>query len=184
MDDDLISSVKRDKKSWFGSDRTTMFQSVKPNNRYFTGLVNQTVNAFVASTKEYLLEKDPALLYSMKSKPLHKKYQDTVAADNVAATSEIVFEKKEEIIKKAVEEVVKVPNPLDQYQEDMKKKRQEQSDKRTQMSVGNQLRFSATAKKDPNRGMGRVSAYPAINVGKLGHSQSWKNKIPKKYEYY
>ena len=184
MDDDLISSIKRDKQSWFGLDRTTKFQSVEPNHRYFTGLVNQTVNSFVTSTKDYLLEKDPALLYSMKNKPLPKKYQEKVAADNTAATSEIISEKKEEIIKEAVEKVVQVLNPLDQYQEDMKKKRQEQLDKRSQISIANPLRFSATVKKDPDRGMGWVTASGPINQGKLGHSQSWRNVKKKKYEYY
>ena len=75
MDDDLISSIKRDKQSWFGNDRKTNFKSAEPNHRYFTGLVHQVVDSFVTSTKDYLLEKDPALLYSMKNKPLPKKYQ-------------------------------------------------------------------------------------------------------------
>ena len=99
MNDDLISSVKRDKKNWFGLYRTTKFKSVEPNNRYFTGLVHQVVDSFVTSTKDYLLEKDPALLYSMKNKPLPKKYQKKIAVDNAAPTSEIISEKKEEIIK-------------------------------------------------------------------------------------
>ena len=30
MNDDLISSVKRDKKNWFGLDRTTKFKAVEP----------------------------------------------------------------------------------------------------------------------------------------------------------
>jgi hypothetical protein len=184
MNDDLISSVKRDKKNWFGLDRTTKFKSVEPNNRYFTGLVHQVVDSFVTSTKDYLLEKDPALLYSMKNKPLPQKYQKKIAADNTAPTSEIISEKKEEIIKEVVEEAVQVLNPLDQYQEDMKKKRQEQLDKRSQINIGNQLRFSATVKKDPDRGMGWVSASGSINQGKLGHSQSWKFKSSKKFEYY
>ena len=184
MNDDLISSVKRDKKNWFGLDRTTKFKSVEPNNRYFTGLLHQVVDSFVTSTKDYLLEKDPALLYSMKNKPLPKKYQKKIAVDNTAPTSEIISEKKEEIIKEVVEEVAQVLNPLDQYQEDIKKKRQEQLDKRSQINIGNQLRFSATVKKDPHRGMGWVSASGSINQGKLGHSQSWKFKSSKKFEYY
>ena len=184
MDDDLISSIKRDKQSWFGLDRTTKFQSVEPNHRYFTGLVHQVVDSFVTSTKDYLLEKDPALLYSMKNKPLPKKYQEKVAADNTAATPEIISEKKEEMIKEAVEKVVQVLNPLDQYQEDMKKKRQEQLDKRSQISIGSPLRFSATVKKDPDRGMSWVDAHESINRGRLGHSQSWKYKEKKKYNYY
>ena len=94
MNDDLISSVKRDKKNWFGLDRTTKFKSVEPNNRYFTGLVHQVVDSFVTSTKDYLLEKDPALLYSMKNKPLPKKYQKKIAVDNTVPTSEIISEKK------------------------------------------------------------------------------------------
>ena len=148
MNDDLISSVKRDKKNWFGLDRTTKFKSVEPNNRYFTGLVHQVVDSFVTSTKDYLLEKDPALLYSMKNKPLPKKYQKKIAVDNAAPTSEIISEKKEEIIKEVVEEVAQVLNPLDQYQEDIKKKRQEQLDKRTQTSVEKQSLFLVRPKKD------------------------------------
>jgi hypothetical protein len=70
------------------------------------------------------------------------------------------------------------------YQEDMKKKRQEQLDKRSQISIGNPLRFSATVKKDPDRGMGWVDAHESINRGRLGHSQSWKYKEKKKYNYY
>ena len=48
----------------------------------------------------------------------------------------------------------------------------------------NQFRFSAAPKKDPNCGMGWVNPFTSINQGKLGHSQSWKFKSPKKYEYY
>ena len=183
MNDDLISSVKRDKKNWFGLDRTTKFKSAEPNNRYFTGLVHQVVDYFVTNSKDYLLEKDHELLYSMKNKPLPKKYQKKIAVDNAAPTSEIISEKKE-IIKEVVEEVAHVLNPLDQYQEDIKKKRQEQLDKRSQINIGNQLRFSAKVKKDPHRGMGWVSASGSINQGKLGHSQSWKFKSSKKFEYY
>ena len=119
----------------------------------------------------------------MKNKPLPKKYQKKIAVDNAAPTSEIISEKKE-VIKEVVEEVAQVLNPLDQYQEDIKKKRQEQLDKRSQINIGNQLRFSATVKKDPHRGMGWVNASGSINQGKLGHSQSWKFKSSKKFEYY
>ena len=103
-----------------------------------------------------------------------------------ADVKEIIFiiSKKKEVIKDVVEEVAQVLNPLDQYQEDIKKKRQEQLDKRSQINIGNQLRFSATVKKDPDRGMGWVNASGSINQGKLGHSQSWKFKSSKKYEYY
>ena len=48
-------------------------------------------------------------------------------------------------------------SPLDQYQEDQKKKRQEQLDKQKKMQ--NQLRFSAAPKKDPNCGMGWVDPF-------------------------
>ncbi len=53
-----------------------------------------------------------------------------------------------------------------------------------QKKMQNQLRFSAAPKKDPNCGMGWVDPFTSINQGKLGHSQSWKFKSSKKYEYY
>jgi hypothetical protein len=83
-----------------------------------------------------------------------------------------------------VKETVAAPSELDRYQEDIKKKRQEQLDKRSQISIGNPLRFSGTVKKDPRRGMGWVTASGPINKGKLGHSQSWRNVKKKKFEYY
>jgi len=46
------------------------------------------------------------------------------------------------------------------------------------------LSFSAGAKKDPCRGMRFVNPNESINKGKLGHSQTWKYKKQKKYEYY
>ena len=39
-------------------------------------------------------------------------------------------------------------------------------------------------RKDPNCGMRFVSAYGPVNIGTFGHSQTWKYKKKKKYEYY
>ena len=97
--------------------------------------------------------------------------------------------KVRELLKKAtklkkqnkIEEVVQVRSELDQYQEDLKRKRQEQLDKRTQTSVEKQSLFLVRPKKDPHRGMCWVDPYPSINQGRLGHSQVWTEKKPKRY---
>jgi hypothetical protein len=177
MDDDLISSIKRDKQSWFGNDRKTNFKSAEPNHRYFMGKIKEEVESFLTENKTYLLEHNPALLYTMRGQPVPKKYLDKVAAGNTVATSETISEKKEKVI----EEVVQVRSELDQYQEDLKRKRQEQLDKRTQTSVEKQSLFLVRPKKDPHRGMCWVDPYPSINQGRLGHSQVWTEKKPKRY---
>ena len=66
----------------------------------------------------------------------------------------------------------------------MKKKRQLELEKQRQPSLASKIVFSSRPKKDPRRGMCWVTASGPINQGKLGHSQSWKFKSPKKYEYY
>ena len=97
--------------------------------------------------------------------------------DGIASFHRTGEEKKEKVI----EEVVQVRSELDQYQEDLKRKRQEQLDKRTQTSVEKQSLFLVRPKKDPHRGMCWVDPYPSINQGRLGHSQVWTEKKPKRY---
>ena len=41
-----------------------------------------------------------------------------------------------------------------------------------------------TVKKDLNCGMGFVNPHKIIHQNKLGHSQSWRFKKQKKYQYY
>ena len=76
-------------------------------------------------------------------------------------------------------------NELEAYHKQREEKRkQELLDKRSQISLVKPLSFSAGAKKDPCRGMRFVNPNESINKGKLGHSQTWKYKKQKKYEYY
>jgi hypothetical protein len=75
-DKNKISVVKRDKKSWFSLDRRNKFLSVNPNRRYFTYKIKEITESFLNNNKDYLLKNDPALLYSMRGKPVPKKYQN------------------------------------------------------------------------------------------------------------
>ena len=63
MDKNKTSSVKKDKRSWFGKDRKTSFRSCNPNNRYFNGKIKEVQKTFIHQNKEYLEQHNPELLY-------------------------------------------------------------------------------------------------------------------------
>lgn len=184
MSNDKISLMRLNKRKWFGKDRKTKLKYTEQNHHFFMTKIKEETESFLTKNKDYLLKHDPALLYAMRDKPVPKKYQRKVAADIPAATPQPVAIAEPLATKEVVVEQTGPLNPLDQYQEDQKKKRQEQLDKQKQMKKQNQFRFSAAPKKDPHCGMGWVDPFTSINQGKLGHSQSWKFKSSKKYEYY
>ena len=160
MDEDKISSIKKEKRSWFGKDRKTSFRSCNPNDRYFNARIKEVQETFLNESNKYLEQHDPGLLYNIKNKPLPKKQKKT-------------------IIKTSRED-----NELDKYQKEREQKRKEEMVKRTQINVAKPFSFSETGKKDPCRGMRWVNGFDSINKGRLGHSQSFKYKKERKYEYY
>jgi hypothetical protein len=158
MDEDKISSIKKEKRSWFGKDRKTSLRSAIPNNRYFNARIKEAQETFLNESNKYLEQHDPGLLYNIKNKPLPKKQKKT-------------------IIKTSRED-----SELDKYQKEREQKRKEELVKRTQISVAKPFSFSETGKKDPCRGMRWVNPFESINQTRLGHSQSWRdNKSKKKY---
>jgi hypothetical protein len=159
MDEDKISSIKKEKRSWFGKDRKTSFRSCNPNDRYFNARIKEAQETFLNESSKYLEQHDPGLLYNIKNKPLPKKQKKT-------------------IIKTSRED-----NELDKYQKEREQKRKEELVKRTQISVAKPFSFSETGKKDPCRGMRWVNPFESINQTRLGHSQSWRGNKSKK-EFY
>ena len=159
MDEDKISSVKKEKRSWFGKDRKTSFRSCNPNDRYFNARIKEAQETFLNESSKYLEQHDPGLLYNIKNKPLPKKQKKT-------------------IIKTSRED-----NELDKHQKEREQKRKEELVKRTQISVAKPFSFSETGKKDPCRGMRWVNPFESINQTRLGHSQSWRGNKSKK-EFY
>ena len=159
MDEDKISSIKKEKRSWFGKDRKTSFRSCNPNDRYFNARIKEVQETFLKESNKYLEQHDPGLLYNIKNKPLPK-------------------EQKKTIIKTSTED-----NELDKYQKEREQKRKEELVKRTQISVAKPFSFSETGKKDPCRGMRWVNPFESINQTRLGHSQTWRDNKSKK-EYY
>jgi len=159
MDEDKISSIKKEKRSWFGKDRKTSFRSCNPNDRYFNARIKEVQETFLKESNKYLEQHDPGLLSSIKNKPLPKKQKKT-------------------IIKTSRED-----NELDKYQKEREQKRKEELVKRTQISVAKPFSFSETGKKDPCRGMRWVNPFESINQTRLGHSQSWRGNKSKK-EFY
>ena len=159
MDEDKISSIKKEKRSWFGKDRKTSFRSCNPNDRYFNERIKEAQETFLNESNKYLEQHDPGFLYNIKNKPLPK-------------------EQKKTIIKTSRED-----NELDKYQKEREQKRKEELVKRTQISVAKPFSFSETGKKDPCRGMRWVNPFESINQTRLGHSQTWRDNKSKK-EYY
>jgi hypothetical protein len=159
MDEDKISSIKKEKRSWFGKDRKTSFRSCNPNDRYFNARIKEAQETFLNESNKYLEQHDPGFLYNIKNKPLPKKQKKT-------------------IIKTSRED-----NELDKYQKEREQKRKEDLVKRTQISVAKPFSFSETGKKDPCRGMRWVNPFESINQTRLGHSQSWRGNKSKK-EFY
>ena len=159
MDEDKISSIKKEKRSWFGKDRKTSFRSCNPNDRYFNGKLKEVQETFLNESNKYLEQHDPGLLYNIKNKPLPKKQKKT-------------------IIKTSRED-----NELKKYQKEREQKRKEELVKRTQISVAKPFSFSETGKKDPCRGMRWVNPFESINQTSLGHSQGWRDNKSKN-EFY
>ena len=159
MDEDKISSIKKEKRSWFGKDRKTSFRSCNPNDRYFNARIKEVQETFLNESSKYLEQHDPGLLYNIKNKLLPKKQKKT-------------------IIKTSRED-----NELDKYQKEREQKRKEELVKRTQISVAKPFSFSEIGKKDPCRGMRWVNPFESINQTRLGHSQSWRGNKSKK-EFY
>jgi len=159
MDEDKISSIKKEKRSWFGKDRKTSFRSCNPNDRYFNARIKEVQETFLKESSKYLEQHDPGLLYNIKNKPLPKKQKKT-------------------IIKTSRED-----NELDKHQKEREQKRKEELVKRTQISVAKPFSFSEIGKKDPCRGMRWVNPFESINQTRLGHSQSWRGNKSKK-EFY
>ncbi len=159
MDEDKISSIKKEKRSWFGKDRKTSFRSCNPNDRYFNARIKEVQETFLKESNKYLEQHDPGLLYNIKNKPLPKKQKKT-------------------IIKTSRED-----NELDKHQKEREQKRKEELVKRTQISVAKPFSFSEIGKKDPCRGMRWVNPFESINQTRLGHSQSWRGNKSKK-EFY
>ena len=73
--DEKISSIKKNKKSWFNKDRKTKFSQTNLNNRYFNKLLKKQNEDFLKANSETLKENNPELYYSMINRPLPKKYQ-------------------------------------------------------------------------------------------------------------
>ena len=73
--DEKISSIKKDKKIWFNKDLKTKFRQTNLNNRYFNKLLKKQNEDFLKMNGETLKANNPELYYSIKNKPLPKKYQ-------------------------------------------------------------------------------------------------------------
>ena len=176
MSNDKISSIAKNKGRWLTKERKSKTGQSPTGSRFFNAKIKALNETFLTDNKEYIEQNNPALPYMLRNKPVPKKYQPKVTTEIPVVVKSVTPEIQKEKSERQDE--------LQKFLENKDKERQEESRKIREEHLRPKISWTAETKKDPNRGMGRVSAYPAINVGKLGHSQSWKNKVLKKYEYY
>ena len=170
MDERKLSSIKRAKLRRLSHNRKHKVGQTNLNNRYFMRLIKKATDDFLKVHGEQIKKDRPEVFYSMINRPLPKKYQ------------------KEEVIKHVeVKPTVSNPfreNELSEYLKQRDIERKAEVEKiRSEQKESMKLSFSV-GRKDPNRGMRFVSAHGPVNINRFGHSQSWKYKKEKKYEYY
>jgi len=139
---------------------------------------------FYHNNKEAMKIKDPKLYEFYKAEFGQKKSRSKpkvkLKSDfNVASSKDL---KHEERLNLKGSEDVKKEDELSRYQKQREMERKKKLDQLKQHQL-RPIKFE-THRKDPCRGMGWVDARSSINTGKLGHSQSWKFKREKKYDYY
>ena len=126
-----------------------------PNNRYFMRLIKKANDDFLSVHGDRIKKENPEVYYSMINKPLPKKYKKPgKLLTPVNAHLEYKTVDIPKVVKK-VEEKKEIPT----------------------------LKFT-TIKKDPYCGMRWVNPFTPTNVGRLGHSQVFKFKKERKYNYY
>lgn len=145
--------------------------------------IKQLEKDFYHKNKEMMKMKD-SKLYQFYKKEFSRKKQTTTSLQSLNTTTTKSSDTKEQIGMPTVDEAVAGVSELDAYHKQRDCERSAALDlMKQQQQAPVSIKFK-TFCKDPNRGMGWVSAHPAINNEKLGHSQSWKFKVEKKYRYY
>ena len=172
--DEKISSIKKDKKIWFNKDLKTKFRQTNLNNRYFNKLLKKKTEDFLKMNGETLKENNPGLYYSIKNKPLPKKYQKPsypIAPVNAYVPEQSKFSKEE----------------LDLQ---MEKELELKKEKEAKALAAKQKKAKEIALENYRQRLRKeVSAifickpqdnHRWVSVG----SDSYQNKYKKKYEYY
>ena len=153
MDPRKLSSIKRNKKKWFGKERKTRFRQTNLNNHYFMRQIKKANDDYLSVHGDRIKKENPEVYYSMINKPLPKKYKKPEKLlTPVNANLEYKTDDIPKVVKK-VEEKKEIPT----------------------------LKFT-TLRKDPNRGMRWVNPNIPINQGKLGPSRIIRKK-DKRYYY-
>tara|TARA_A100001015_G_scaffold254169_1_gene294835 strand:+ start:5021 stop:5479 length:459 start_codon:yes stop_codon:yes gene_type:complete len=152
MDYSRISSLKKNKKHWL-KGRKSAGVKTNLNNHYFMRLIKKANDDYLSVHGDRIKRENPEVYYSMKNKPLPKKYKKLdILQTPVNAHLEYKIDDVPKVVKK-VEEKKEIPT----------------------------LKFT-TLRKDPNRGMRWVNPNIPINQGKLGSSRIIRKK-DKRYYY-
>jgi len=175
IDPNKVSNFKNYEPSYHKYSSFCM--KTKPNNRYFKGelkRLNQEMRDNFCT--EELKKENPAHYYSMMGRKLPKKYQEkpkvqiTPLNAYVPPQSKLSKEELELQMKKEAEErKIKEQKAYEKKQEEMKEKQRREYNQRT-FDKQQSLVFWCDAYEQGN--------YRSI------HSEEYKSKTEKKYEYY
>ena len=143
--------------------------------------IKEIEKEFYQKNKEAMKIRDPEL-YEFYRQEFGQKKKIGAKSKSDLKTVSCKDPKLEERLNLKGSEDVKREDELSRYQKEREIERKKKLDQLRQHPL-RPMKFE-TYRKDPCRGMGWVDARSSINTGKLGHSQSWKFKREKKYDYY
>jgi len=175
IDPNKVSNFKNTKMSYH--KHSTFCMKTKPNKRYFNGEVKRLTQEMRNNLcTEELKQKDPALYYCRLGRKLPKKYQEkpkvqiTPVNAYVPPQSKLSKEELELQMKQEAEErKIKEQKAYEKKQEEIREKQRKEYNQRT-FDKQQSLIFWCDAYTQGN--------YRSI------HSEEYKSKTEKKYEYY
>ena len=173
--DEKISSIKKDKKIWFNKDLKTKFRQTNLNNRYFNKLLKKQNEDFLKMNGETLKENNPGLYYSIKNKPLPKKYQKPsypIAPVNayVPPQSKLSYEE----LQKQMDEERRIKKEKEEKALQIKREKEKEAER---------LRMHREAVARERRIIFPCNAHDNHRWTSI-HSEAYQRKYNKKYEYY
>ena len=173
--DEKISSINKDKKIWFDKNRKTKFCQTNLNNSYFNKLLKKKTEDFLKMNGETLKENNPGLYYSIKNKPLPKKYQKPsypIAPVNayVPPQSKLSYEE----LQKQMDEERRIKKEKEEKALQIKREKEKEAER---------LRMHREAVARERRIIFPCNAHDNHRWTSI-HSEAYQRKYNKKYEYY
>jgi hypothetical protein len=160
--------------------RRSKLGKTNPNHHYFARLIKKETNDYLDFNKEYLLANKPEIYYSMKGQKLPKKYQDPFRGMK-PTPAEIIPVK---IREKTDDEIKREKEKADQEQQ-IKKAKDDKFIKQQQVEMKEKQRkeYNRITFEKQQKLVHWCNPYDQGNYRNI-HSDEYRSKTEKKYEYY